>query len=164
MSVTGYFNIEKITIPRQCLEEAYKHMRQAGHEGLEGVALFAGKEEGNAFKINSTIVPKQKAMSMEEGLLYAVDGDELHRINVWLYENKMSLISQIHSHPSKAYHSSTDDAYPIVATIGGISIVVPDFASRAIDISNWAVFRLSLKNEWVELSATEKNNLFEITG
>ena len=163
MSAIGYINIEKIKIPQQCLEEAYKHMRQAGQKRLEGVALFAGQEEENVFKIISTIVPKQKAMSMEEGLLYAVDGDELHRINVWLYENKMSLISQIHSHPSEAYHSSTDDAYPIVATIGGISIVVPDFASRAIDISNWAVFRLSMENEWVELNATEKNNLFEIT-
>ncbi len=163
MNTNGYLNIEKIIMPHKCLVEAYNHMREAGKRRLEGVALFAGKEEGTTFKIETTIVPEQQAMSLEDGLLYAVDGEELHRINVWLYENKMSLMAQIHSHPSRAYHSSTDDAYPIVATVGGISIVVPDFASRAIDIATWAVFRLSQTKGWVELNATEKNNLFEIT-
>ena len=163
MNANGYLNIEKIILPYQCLEKAYNKMREAGQSRLEGVALFAGKEEGTTFKIETTIVPEQQAMSLEDGLLYAVDGEELHRINVWLYENKMSLIAQIHSHPTRAFHSSTDDAYPIVATVGGISIVVPDFASRAIDISTWAVFRLSQEQGWIELNQTEKNNLFEIT-
>lgn len=160
--MSGYLQINKIVIPYQCLVTAYDHMRDAGRKRLEGVALFAGKEEGLTFKIEKTIVPEQQAMSLEDGLLYAVDGEELHKINVWLYENKMSLISQIHSHPSRAYHSSTDDAYPIVATVGGISIVVPDFASKAIDISTWAVYRLSIKNEWEELNSIQKNTLIEI--
>ncbi|MDO8999838.1 MAG: hypothetical protein Q7W45_08745 [Bacteroidota bacterium] len=162
MESNGYLSIEKIKMPYKCIVGAYEHMRQAGQRGLEGVALFAGKEEGSVFTIDTTIVPKQKAMSLEDGLLYAVDGEELHRVNVWLYENKMSLMAQIHSHPSEAYHSQTDDAYPIVATVGGISIVVPDFASRSIDISTWAVYRLSTKGEWIELKEEEKNNLFEI--
>lgn len=159
----GYLAIEKIVMPLIYIREAYDHMRAAGQNRVEGVALFAGKEDGNTFHVEKTIVPEQEAMSLEEGLLYSVDGDELHRINVWLYENKMSLIAQIHSHPGRAFHSSTDDAYPIVATVGGISIVVPDFASREMEISTWAVFRLSEENEWVELSSTEKNQLIQIT-
>lgn len=161
--MSGFLTISKIIMPYQCLVEAYIHMREAGMQRVEGVALFAGIEIENTFKIQKTIVPEQEAMSLEDGLLYSVDSDELHRINVWLYENEMSLIAQIHSHPGRAYHSSTDDAYPIVATVGGISVVVPDFASRAIELSNCAVYRLSLENEWVELSENEKDNLFEIT-
>lgn len=163
MNETGYLNIKKIVLPHKCLEEAYTHMRQAGHKRLEGVALFAGKEKDSIFTIEHTIVPVQKAMNIENGLLYAVEGDELYKINVWLYENKMSLVAQIHSHPGRAYHSDTDDAYPIVATVGGISIVVPDFASRAVDISTCAVYRLSVENIWVELNSIERNNLLEIT-
>src|ERR1035437_6269449 len=162
MNANGYLNIEKIIMPYQCLEKAYNKMREAGQSRLEGVALFAGKEEGATFKIETTIVPEQKAMSLEDGLLYAVSGDELHRINVWLYENKMSLIAQIHSHPTRAFHSKTDDAYPIVATVGGLSIVVPDFASGAADINLCAVFRLQPGKGWVELDKKEKNSLIEI--
>ena len=162
MDNLGFLNVKKISLPLQYMEHAYKHMREVGQKQLEGVALFAGKESNNLFKIETVIIPKQKAMSLEDGLLYAVDGEELHRINVWLYENKMSLIAQIHSHPTRAYHSDTDDAYPIVATVGGISIVVPDFASRPIDISSWAVYRLTAQSEWLELKEVEKHNLFEL--
>ena len=162
MSQRGYLDITKINMPYECIVTAYNHMRNHGERRLEGVALFAGKEEDSIFTVVNTIIPQQQAMSLEEGLLYAVDGEELHRINVWLYENKMSLMAQIHSHPSRAYHSSTDDAYPIVATIGGVSIVVPNFAFGPLDISTWAVYRSSELNEWEELSEVEKNNLIQV--
>ncbi|MBI2270277.1 MAG: Mov34/MPN/PAD-1 family protein [Bacteroidetes bacterium] len=141
---------------------AYKHMREAGKHQLEGVALFSGKENENIFRIEKTIVPEQHAMSLEDGLLYSVSGDELHRINVWLYENKMSLIAQIHSHPTRAYHSATDDAYPIVATVGGVSIVVPDFAFGEADINCCAVYRLHPEKGWIELDKKIKNELIEV--
>ncbi len=160
--MSGFLDIKKIVMPHQCLKEAYDHMREHGKYHLEGVALFSGKESDNVFHIEKTIVPEQHAMSLEDGLLYSVSGEELHKINVWLYENKMSLVAQIHSHPTRAYHSSTDDAYPIVATVGGVSIVVPDFASGDVDINLCAVYRLHPERGWVELNKKEKNDLIEV--
>lgn len=160
--MTGYLNIKKLVMPLHCIEEAYAHMRKVGNHRLEGVALFAGRELDDVFKIETTIVPKQQSMQLESGLLYAVDSDELHRINVWLYENKMSLAAQIHSHPTDAYHSDTDDAFPIVATVGGLSIVVPDFARGPIEIESWAVYRLSREASWIELSNRDKLALIDL--
>ena len=94
--------------------------------------------------------------------MYAVEGEELHRINVWLYENKMKLIAQIHSHPSEAYHSEADDRFPIVDTYGGVSIVVPDFATGIITLNDWAIYRLSLNKTWDKLTNRQVNSLFLI--
>jgi hypothetical protein len=160
--MNGFLTINKIHLPNECLKRAYTHMRKTGMHGLEGVALFAGRESGATFNILEVIIPKQKSMRLETGLLYAVDEEELHAINVWLYNNNMSLIAQIHSHPSEAYHSDTDDAYPIVATLGGISIVVPDFASGPIDLHNCAVYRLSPDAIWIELNKKDKIDLFKV--
>lgn len=160
--MSGYQEIYRIIIPPKCIQKAYELMRYAGEKRVEGVALFAGFEKDNVFCITQTIIPKQTAYSLEFGLLYAVDADELHRINVWLYENKLSIIAQIHSHPNEAYHSDTDDAYPIVATKGGISIVVPRFAVDSVDIKNWAVYRLSSENDWIELSYSETEKIIQI--
>lgn len=159
----GFLSIEKIYIPKKCIELAYKHMRYAGALRVEGVALFAGNDSENTFYVKETIIPLQKAMKFDEGLLYMVEGSELHRINVWLYENHMSLIAQIHSHPGKAYHSSTDDAYPIIATVGGMSIVIPNFAKDEINVQRWAVYRLSGDNEWIELNNKEKEQTIKIS-
>jgi len=160
--MVGFLEITTIRIPRDKIAEAYKLMRFAGSKSVEGMALFAGKQKGNTFEILETIIPRQNSYRLESGLMYAVDADELHRINVWLFNNGFRIIAQIHSHPNEAYHSETDNQYPIVATIGGISIVVPRFASDPIDIDNWAVYRLSPQNLWEKQSAIETRTIFEI--
>jgi hypothetical protein len=36
---------------------------------------------------------------------------------------------QVHTHPGSAFHSATDDAWPIVHTPGFLSLVIPNFAA-----------------------------------
>lgn len=157
----GFQHISKVYIPISCLENIYDHLREAGLKGLEGVALLIGKSNGDIFEVSKEIIPAQNAFNHDGGLLYTVEGEELHRINMWLYKNKMQLIAQIHSHPSVAYHSETDDKYPIVTTIGGISIVIPDFGFNSISTTNWAVYRLS-NNGWIEQNESEVSKLLII--
>jgi hypothetical protein len=83
-----------------------------------------------------------------------VEGSELHRLNVWLFEHGEELAVQVHSHPTDAYHSDTDDAYPIVAIRGGLSIVVPDFARDGLLGHGVAYYRLG-REGWDELSVEE---------
>jgi hypothetical protein len=155
--------IQKINLPLEQVNPVYNFLRQAGDKGVEGVALWVGNFISEIeFEIKTTIIPAQKAYNIEGGLLYSVGEEELHRINVWLYENNMTLISQIHSHPGRAYHSETDDAYPIVATVGGISIVVPDFAIKSFAVQDWAVYRLSYDNIWVEQTKHQVQSLINI--
>jgi hypothetical protein len=155
-------NITKILIPLKCINKAYDFMKYAGEQKLEGVALFVGNKEERNFYIKDAIIPKQKACSSQDGLLYLVDAEELHQINLWLYENKYNVIAQIHSHPKEAYHSKTDDLFPIVTTLGGLSIVVPNFASGTIDINSWVFYRLISKEIWEELDAVEVKQLLEV--
>lgn len=160
--MVGFLDIKTIRLPQNKIADAYELMRYAGSKGVEGMALFAGKQNGNTFQVFETIIPKQNSYRLESGLMYAVEADELHRINVWLFKNGFSIIAQIHSHPNEAYHSETDNQFPIVATIGGISIVVPRFASDPMDIYNWAVYRLSSQNTWKKQSINDIETIFEI--
>jgi hypothetical protein len=92
-----------------------------------------------------------------------VDSAELHRINVWLYENSLTLVAQLHSHPEEAYHSDTDDAFPIVTVVGGLSLVIPGFAREPFSLSRCAIYRLMPGAGWVELAAREAASLITIT-
>lgn len=159
--MSNFQKITKIILPFQFVENVYKHLRNAGTQGVEGVGLWLGRHEGDLFTVYSSLIPEQQAYRMEEGLLYQVDGEELHRINKWAYEQKLVLLAQIHSHPGRAYHSETDDAYPIVATLGGFSIVIPNFGSDPIDKKYWKVYRLQIDG-WKEVPELELNELFQI--
>jgi hypothetical protein len=131
-----------------------------GKSGHEGFALWAGNRVNHAFTVSNLVIPAQEGLRTSSGVCVRVEGDELHRINVWLFENELRLIAQIHSHPTDAYHSDTDDAFPIVTTEGGLSLVVPNFARGAPDLLTYAVFRL-LDGRWIELSDKSVSELLQ---
>ncbi|HEU0164449.1 MAG TPA: Mov34/MPN/PAD-1 family protein, partial [Thermomicrobiales bacterium] len=85
-------------------------------------------QEGPRFDIRDAIIPEQKGVSGDHGLMVSVAGGELHRINLLLFEKGWRLLAQIHSHPTHAYHSEMDDEYAIATALGAFSLVVPHFA------------------------------------
>ncbi|TWI77951.1 JAB domain-containing protein similar to deubiquitination enzymes [Lacibacter cauensis] len=152
----GYIEIRKLYLPKSCAVAALDWMYHQGKKHKEGVALFAGIRQEGSFYIKRTIIPQQYAGSFNEGLLYVVEGAELHRINVELFDTGMHLIAQIHSHPTEAYHSDTDDDYPIVTVLGGVSIVVPNFGNGGLNVSEWALYRFYAETGWTLLTQKEK--------
>jgi hypothetical protein len=85
-----------------------------------------------------------------------VDGDELHKLNAWLYEANEVLAVQLHCHPTNAYHSDTDSTYPIVTTVGGASVVIPDFCRHGLLASGTRIYRLTDRG-WVQTKARVRN-------
>jgi hypothetical protein len=158
----GFLGIERIMVPQEVVDGTIEFLRHRGTMGLEAFALWAGVAEGNIFYVRANIIPAQSGHSSDEGVCVSVGPEELHRLNVWLYENKMGLIAQIHSHPTEAYHSETDDAYPIATTVGCISIVIPNFARQSFSVGRCAIYRLDESKEWSYLDTPEVSKLIYI--
>jgi hypothetical protein len=112
--------------------------------------------------VRSTIVPAQRAFRTPEGLYYVVEGSELQRINRHLFRFGLTLGAQVHSHAGAAHHSEADDAYPIVAVLGGLSIVVPDFALAPMQLDSWAVYQLRRGTGWTALTHDDVAGLISI--
>lgn len=161
--MSGLADVTAVRIPRTLVGEAMDHLRRMGRQGYEGFALWAGTLQGSTFQVTHTLIPAQKGIRSNSGVCVVIGPDELHRINVWLYENARMLIAQIHSHPTEAYHSETDDDYPIATTVGGLSLVVPDFARRTFSIGTTALYRLSATARWDPLTVEEAAQLIQIT-
>lgn len=138
-------------VPMDLAGETSRHLQEAGAVGAERFVLWSGQRQDHVFWVQTVHVPRQTAFRTGAGLMVHVDGDELHRLNLWLFENHQEIGVQVHSHPTEAYHSELDDTYPIATTRGALSIVVPDFAVRGLLGSGVAVYRLSEKG-WDELS------------
>jgi hypothetical protein len=89
-----------------------------------------------------------------------VDGEALHDLNAWLYEAGETLAVQIHCHPKRAYHSKTDDTFPIVTALGGASVVVPHFCRAGLLATGTVIYRLT-EVGWV-LSNVEPRNAIRV--
>lgn len=165
LSHRGVLDVEEFLIPAGLIEFGHNYLRQVGQRGFEGLVLWAGRpREDNAkiFDVVEVFAPKQNGFRGPKGVGLTVDGNELFRMNAELYRRRLLLAGQVHSHPTEAYHSSTDDHYATVTIPGGLSLVVPDFASRPFEVASTAVYRLAEEGEWVEVSRQAARSLIRV--
>jgi hypothetical protein len=155
-------DVRSVRVPRSCADAVHAHMRAVGRNGFEGIGLWAGRQVGDTFTVEEAVIPAQKHIRTEDGVCVITGPEELHRLNVWLYRKKLSLIAQIHSHPGRAYHSSTDDQYAVATTVGCFSLVMPDFATGPFAIDRLASYRLDASGAWRGIPTSQAARLITI--
>jgi hypothetical protein len=153
--------ITRFAVRSAVVLDTERALRDAGRRNDERFVLWSGQRDGEFFDVSVAHVPAQTAYQLPEGLLVRVDGPALHELNVWLLDHQHVLCAQVHAHPTEAYHSTTDDAFPIVTEVGGLSIVVADFCVGALLAPSSAFYRLSA-NRWDQLRAREVRRLLEV--
>jgi hypothetical protein len=143
-------SIRKFRVQSDSVRKTLDAIRAAGREGYELFVVWSGTSNGDAFDVAEVHVPRQTAYRLENGLCVRVDGSELHRLNTWLYEAHQVVGVQVHSHPTDAYHSETDDTYPVATLEGSLSIVFPFFGRDGWESDGIAAYRL-IRGNWLEI-------------
>lgn len=161
--MTALEAVRTVDLPRDCVSAVQAHLRSVGQQGYEGMALWVGVQQEQHFAVTETVIPAQRHIRTSDGVCVMVPAEELHRLNVWLYRRGLTLLAQIHSHPGRAYHSTTDDAYAIATTVGCLSLVVPNFAREPFDLARVAVYRLDAKANWNEVASAALMRMITIT-
>lgn len=160
--MTRLADVEKVIVKRRDAERVHTHLREVGRRGYEGLGLWAGRQTGPLFHVIDAVIPVQQHIRNSDGVCVITGAEELHRINVWLFKCGLTLIAQIHSHPGRAYHSSTDDDYAVATTVGCFSLVVPDFAAGPFEIKRLASYRLNASGEWRGMSSATAEQVIVI--
>jgi len=152
----GLLEVERFRVPGEILNQTIDLLQEIGDYGLESFVLYGGvlRDGGRVIECRTVYRPRQLPMRTPYGLAVSVPGEELARLNLLLFERGEILAVQVHSHPTDAYHSETDDVYPLVTLLGSVSGVAPDFAKGGIDdLGRWAWYRLVGIGEWLSDSA-----------
>lgn len=155
--------LRSVIVPRETVTQTHECLQEAGRAGSEAFVLWAARVENHLSWVRSAVIPRQVSLKTESGLCVLIGPEELHRINVWLYETGLTVVAQVHSHPGSAYHSDTDSALPIATTVGSLSIVVPNFSSRPFSVTRCAVYRLLPDIGWTLLSRKQAESLIRIS-
>lgn len=153
--------VDRFAIRVKTVRATLEALRSAGRTGNEAFVLWGGRIRDRECAIEQELVPSQIAHRTEHGLLVTIPGDALHEANVFFYERSLVLAAQVHSHPTSAFHSETDNHYPLATLEGALSIVVPYFGLEGGDPTTWVVYRLS-QGKWKHVSRRKKRKLIEV--
>jgi hypothetical protein len=147
-------DVQTFVVSTHVLAKTIAFLREAGKSQCEGFVLWSGRFVSETqFFFTSALIPPQHALRTDDGLMVVVEGDALFIMNKLAHEKQEILAAQVHTHPSAAYHSDTDDHFPLVTLLGALSLVLPNFARNAPhDMDDWAWYRLEEYGDWRPLS------------
>lgn len=137
------------------LDDTRGLLRESGEQGYEAVVLWTGSVVNLATALVATAIrPRQLAYRSKEGCAVEVPLDSISDVVAALPAGQF-VLARVHTHPGRAYHSSADDQNLLLAHTGAVSVVVPDFAEKPVDLARCSVNELRPDGHWRELSRTD---------
>jgi hypothetical protein len=103
--------------------------RRAGGRRESGAFLLGGKDRARRieeFVFYDDLDPN----ALKTGIVI-IDGRSLGSLWKHCRETNRRVVADVHVHPAGYQQSASDQANPIVAEVGHIAIILPDFATRA---------------------------------
>lgn len=138
-------------VPEAVLRDTFAELRRCGAGQRECQVLWAGPW-AQPDTVTTLIHPLHRACG---------DGFELD--GAWLTTFWQQLVAeghgvrvQVHTHPGRAFHSPTDDAWPIVHTPGFLSLVIPRFARGTPGFAGTYLAELGSDGQWREVSPADR--------
>jgi hypothetical protein len=136
------------------LEETFKHFRECG----------AGREECQILWLSSWETPEviAKVVHPKHTALcggFVLDDRWLNDFWMELGNTNMGIRFQVHTHPMQAFHSQTDDDYPIIHKPGFLSLVIPNFGFGPVGFGDAYLTQIQLVGSWREVPVSSRLTL-----
>lgn len=144
-----------LRVPAPLVSSTFRVLRECGRGRNECVVYWTGPVIQPDL-VNGQDHPVHRHSPGE----YEIDSGWLTRYWFCIARDKRAIRAQIHTHPGAAFHSTTDDQFPVVSHPGFISIVIPNFAIGILSLENAWVGRLETDGRW---RAVAVNTVIEIT-
>jgi hypothetical protein len=110
-------------VPQSILDETFALFRRCGAGRRECELLWVSLWS-NPERITAVVHPRHQATFAG----VRIDPDWIADYWLELSRTKMGIRVQVHTHPGVAFHSGTDDEFPLIHQPGFLSLVIPNFA------------------------------------
>jgi hypothetical protein len=141
-------------LPKPLLAKTFELIRQCGRGRRECQVLWTSAWQSPAF-ISDVVHP---AHSAHVGG-FTLESRWISSFWLELAAQSKGVRVQVHTHPSAAFHSSTDDQYPIINTPGFLSLVIPGFGLGAIGFKGAFLAEISPNGDFKQVPISSRLKL-----
>jgi hypothetical protein len=138
-------------IPQAFLVETFDHFRRCGDGRRECQVLWTSSWE-RISGISRVVHPRHRA----HGAGFELDQIGLNELWLDLSRRHEGIRVQVHTHPAEAFHSIIDDQFPIIHSIGFLSLVIPDFASGPVGLERAFLTEIQPDGTWREVRISSR--------
>lgn len=77
-------------------------------------------------------------------------------------EKGLKVVADVHTHPGLPYQSATDKRHPMIATVGHLALIVPNYAKKRINARDLGIYEYMGKHQWLNHSGSDASSYFYI--
>lgn len=132
-------------IPQRVLDRTFEHFRRCGAGRRECQTLLTSPWDSPEL-ITDVVHPAHRAHSGG----FVLEDNWITSFWIELAAARTGIRVQIHTHPGTAFHSPTDDGYPIIHTPGFLSLVIPRFGLGPVGFAGAFLTEIGLDGRWCE--------------
>jgi len=136
-----------LTLTPGIMADTFAQLRSCGRGRDECVVYWTGPRTVPG-AVDGVILPEHKAGPA----WYEVDSVWITGFFLELRRTGRTARAQVHSHPTLAWHSCTDDLYSLAPSPGFYSLVLPIFAEGPVGLSNAYLAEFGSDGTWLERS------------
>lgn len=138
-------------LPRRMIEETFSLLRSCGDNQRE-CQLYWTSPWSAPQTLTEVVHPKH--YSGRYGL--SIDGDWISRFWNELSDRGLGVRIQVHTHPEEAFHSTTDDTFPLLFDPGFLSLVIPDFAMGRVGFRDAYLTEIQPDGSWKQVDIASR--------
>lgn len=131
------------TLPEAVLRRTFEVFRACGCGRRECQTLWL-----SSWQAPDAIVECVHPLHSSHAGGFAIDDAWLTKFWLELGRRNCGVRVQVHTHPGAAFHSPTDDRFPIVHSIGFRSLVIPRFALGAVGFDGAFLCEITTSGAW----------------
>ena len=143
-------------LPRRMLDETFATFRSCG-AGQRECQLYWVSPWDTPFNLTEVVHPQH--LSSKYAL--SIDGSWINTFWNDLADRKLGVRVQVHTHPGEAFHSPTDDAYPLIHETGFLSLVIPGFAMGPLGFDDAYLTEIQPDGSWREVRVNSRLGVSE---
>jgi len=91
-----------------------------------------------------------------------LDGDSFPKLWDICRAEGLTVVADIHTHEGAAFQSEVDRRNPMIARVGHLAIIVPEFAEGSIWRHTLGLFRYQGDHRWTDLSGWQSRKYLKV--
>jgi hypothetical protein len=139
---------DRLRVPQAVLRDTFTELRRCGAGLRECQVLWTGPWARSS-DVTTLVHPAHRSHAGG----FELDSAWLTSFWQKLTQTASGIRAQVHTHPGRAFHSPTDDAWPIIHTPGFLSLVIPNFAAGDVGFTGAFLTEIGENGQWREVSA-----------
>jgi hypothetical protein len=134
-------------VPRRMIDETFAILRSCG-AGERECQLYWASPWDEPLSLIHVVHPNHS--SSFGGV--TLDEAWINKFWVELADSGLGVRVQVHTHPSEAFHSKTDDDFPLIHEVGFLSLVIPDFAHGPVGFDHAYLTEIQPDGRWRQVT------------